>query len=197
MALDLAGIPWVFFGTGNKEDVKESSNPQEGFYAVKDDGDGNYPRQESDLSNVTASSKNTFTASLTKGWYLKLLKSGNTLEKLLAKPTVFQRLVYFTTYLNPDTTDPCVSGGSGNLYAVEYLSGGGAFGVTELSQLSGTGGTRYKTVGSELPSAPVISINTEGRASVVVGTTLGKYFSQEILSPPSLKNILYWREVIP
>jgi CheY-like chemotaxis protein len=99
---------WAFFGTGDREDPTDFSNPRERFYAIKDDGLGNYPRQEVDLKEVT--SINTFTPDPTKkGWFIQLYKDGDghQLEKVLAKPSLFNQLLYFTTYTHDDDADPC------------------------------------------------------------------------------------------
>ena len=42
VAFDTNGIPWVYFGTGDRENPNDKNN-QERFYAVKDDGNGDYP----------------------------------------------------------------------------------------------------------------------------------------------------------
>jgi type IV pilus assembly protein PilY1 len=197
VAFDKNRVPWVFFGTGNREDPNESSNPPERFYAVEDDGLGNYPRREDDLDNVTPDAKNTFNVASKKGWYIQLDKQAKDLEKVLAKPTLFNQLVYFTTYENKDTDDPCSGAGVSNLYAVEYRSGGGALGVDELSDLSGPAGARSKDVGIGAPSTPVISVSTKAQGSLIIGTTSGQIFSQQAFSPTAGKVLLYWREVVP
>jgi Tfp pilus tip-associated adhesin PilY1 len=132
-----------------------------------------------------------------KGWYIKLEKSGKRLEKVLAKPVVFNRLVYFTTYIYTETADPCSVAGVAKLYIVEYLSGGGALGVDDLSDLEGTPSPRSKEIGQGVPSAPVISVSMGGKASVMIGTTSGQIYSDKSFSLPTNKEILYWREVIP
>jgi type IV pilus assembly protein PilY1 len=197
VAFDKYRVPWVFFGTGNREDPNESSNPPERFYAVKDDGLGIYPRTEGELDDVTPDPQNTFNVASKKGWYLQLDKQGKSLEKVLAKPTLFNQLVYFTTYKNKDTDDPCSGGGVSSLYTVEYRSGGGALEVDELSELSGPAGTRSKEVGIGAPSTPVISVNVKAQGSIIIGTTSGQIYSQQGFSPSSGKVLLYWREVIP
>jgi Tfp pilus tip-associated adhesin PilY1 len=130
---------WAFFGTGDREDPTDFSNPRERFYAIKDDGLGNYPRQEVDLKEVT--SINTFTPDPTKkGWFIQLYKDGDghQLEKVLAaKPSLFNQLLYFTTYTHDDDADPCSAAGTSKEYLVEFLSGGGALAVDKLSDLSG------------------------------------------------------------
>lgn len=194
VAFDQYRVPWVYFGTGDRENPKDTSNPAERFYAVKDDGLGNYPRTETDLRDVTA--LNTFTPDATKkGWYIQLEKSAQRVEKVLAKPAVFNLLVYFTTYAYTETADPCSIAGEAKLYIVEYLSGGGALTVDELSDLTGPAVERSKTIGAGIPSAPVISVNTRGKAWIVIGTTTGQVFSDQAFSSSPGKSLLYWREV--
>ena len=119
------------------------------------------------------------------------------LEKVLAKPTMLNGIVYFTTYENKDTDDPCSGGGVSNLYALEYRSGGGALAVDELSDLSGPAGDRSKEIGIGAPSTPVISVNVNAQGSIIIGTTSGQIFSQHAFSPSSAKVLLYWRQVVP
>jgi len=52
-------------------------------------------------------------------------------------------------------------------------------------------------IGEGIPSAPVISIDLYGKATVTIGTTSGKILSKGVFSPKTTKEILYWREVIP
>jgi type IV pilus assembly protein PilY1 len=198
VAFDKNGIPWVYFGTGDREDPTDYNNEQERFYAVKDDGSGDYPRDEGDLKDVTLDKDNTFAVDTTKkGWYIKLEKSGKQLEKVLAKPTVFNRLLYFTTYTYTQSADLCAVAGISKDYIVEYLSGGGALSVDDLSDLSGTAGARSREIGVGAPSAPVISVNMKGKASVIIMTTSGQIFSQTAFSPTTSREILYWRDVVP
>ena len=189
---------WVYFGTGDRENPKDDKGPAERFYAIKDDGLEKYPQEEKDLKDVT--SVNTFSNDQTKkGWFIILEKSGKRLEKVLAKPVVFNRLVYFTTYIYTETADPCSVAGIAKLYIIEYLSGGGAYLVDELIDLGveKTPSHRSEVIGVGVPSAPVISVNIKGKASVIIGTTSGQVFSKEAFSPTTNKEILYWREVIP
>jgi Tfp pilus tip-associated adhesin PilY1 len=195
VAFDRYRNPWVYFGTGDREDPLDTTNPEERFYAVKDDGLDNYPREEGDLKDVTAT--NTFTVDNTKkGWYIKLEKKDKHYEKVLAKPVVFNYLLYFTTYVYTGTSACSVEGDS-KLYIVEYLSGGGALTVDSLMDLKGTPSERSKNIGVGVPSNPVISVNMKGKASIIIGTTSGQVFSSEAFSPTTNKAIMYWREVIP
>ena len=194
VAFDKYGNPWVYFGTGDKENPTDTTNPQERFYAVLDDGKGDYPRLEKDLKDVTT--LNTFSQDRTKkGWYIRLEKLGNRLEKVLGKPTVFNKLLYFTTYFYNDKGDPCSVAGDAKLYIVAYLSGGGAFLLGDY--LQGNPSERSRIIGSGVASSPVITANMKGKDSVIVGTTSGQVYSTKVFSPTTAKEILYWREVIP
>jgi type IV pilus assembly protein PilY1 len=198
VAFDRYGIPWVYFGTGDRENPTDLKNPQERFYAVMDDGKGDYsdyPRLQNDLRDVT----NLFTFSpdrTRKGWYIKLESTGKRLEKVLGKPTVFNKLLYFTTYFYDDKGDPCSVAGDARLYVVEYSSGGGAFVLEDY--LQGINPEhRWGRIGSGVASSPVITANMKGKDSVIVGTTSGQVYSTKVFSPTTAKEILYWREVIP
>jgi Tfp pilus tip-associated adhesin PilY1 len=125
-----------------------------------------------------------------KGWYIQLARS----EKVLSKPAVFSNLLYFTTYTYA-TTDECNQTGEASLYIVEYLSGGGALVLDDY--VAGRPSARSERIGEGIPSAPVISVNLEGKASVTIGTTSGEIFTRSGHSPTTTKEILYWREVTP
>jgi type IV pilus assembly protein PilY1 len=195
VVFDRYGNPWVYFGTGDREHPNDLLNPAESFYAVKDNRVGNYPRGETDLLDVT--SLNTFSPTPKDGWYLRLEKSSQKSEKVLAKPVVFNKLVYFTTYAYAKTENPCSILGEARLYIVEYLSGAGALGVDDLSDLGRSPSQRSREIGVGVPSSPVIKVDSKGKASVTIGTTGGQIFSTQIFSPSKSKGILYWREVIP
>jgi type IV pilus assembly protein PilY1 len=191
VALDKFGIPWVYWGTGDREDPTNRTN-NDRFYAVKDDSDdgAGYPYRLNDLTNITA--LNTFNASTRKGWYIELEKS----EKVLAKPSVFSNIVYFTTFV-PGQQKECRVPGTSRLYMTEFRSGGGALNFSNEAYLTNTTSSRYVEIGSGMASAPVISVNSKGKASVLVGTTDGGVYSRPAHSPDTNKKILYWREVTP
>ena len=195
VAFDRYGNPWVYFGTGDREHPNDLSTPAESFYAVKDNRVGNYPRGETDLLDVT--SVNRFSPTPKDGWYLRLEKSSQKSEKVLAKPVIFNKSVYFTTYAYAKTENPCSVLGEAKLYVVEYLSGAGASGVDDLSDSGRSPSQRSKQIGVGVPSSPVIKVDSKGKASVTIGTTDGQLFSTQILSPSKSKGILYWREIIP
>jgi type IV pilus assembly protein PilY1 len=193
VSLDNHRTPWVFFGSGDRENPTDT-NSRNKFYAVKDDGMGAYPRNENNLRDVTTFVDQTFTTPQEplKGWYIQLARS----EKVLAKAAVFSNLLYFTTYTYP-TADECKRTGEASLYVVEYLSGGGAFAVDDYSDLQGKPSARSEKIGEGIPSAPVISVTLKGKASITIGTTKGEVITREGFSPSTNKELLYWREVTP
>jgi len=160
VAFDRYGNPWVYFGTGDREHPNDLSTPAESFYAVKDNRVGNYPRGETDLLDVT--SVNRFSPTPKDGWYLRLEKSSQKSEKVLAKPVIFNKSVYFTTYAYTKTENPCSVLGEAKLYVVEYLSGAGASGVDDLGDSGRSPSQRSKQIGVGVPSSPVIKVDSKG-----------------------------------
>ena len=215
VAFDKNGAPWVFFGTGDREDPKDLNSERERFYAVKDDGSvkvdgsGDHPLNEGDLADLIGSGKNDFDPVAGKGWYITLAKvppddpgessAKKQLEKVLAKPAVFNRLIYFTTY-TAESGDLCAVAGTSKEYVVEYLSGGGALNVDEMSDILNPPADfvykRSQKIGIGAPSTPVITVNRKGKASVIIGTTSGRISSGEAFSLTTDREILFWREVV-
>jgi hypothetical protein len=193
VAFDSKGTPWVFFGTGPREDPLRST--KERFYAIKDNRLGSYPRVfDTDLVDVSTN-PTTYTPIPDDkyGWHIFLPNWG---EKVYGKPAVFNGLVYFTTYSPTEyDTDVCTVGGSARLYVAEFLSGAGALAVDDMGDLSGTPGERSKVIGSGVPSSPVVSINSQGQATIIIGTTEGQVYSQPGFSPDTNKQVIYWREI--
>lgn len=190
VSFDSMGTPWVYYGTGPREDPLASTT--ERFYAIKDNGLGPYPRTVTDLVDATNNPSTFAPAPSNKyGWTIKLPNK----EKVLAKPVVFHQLVYFTTYTPREVdSDPCTTGGTARLYVAEFQSGGGALLVDDLGDLSGSTTERSKVIGSGVPSTPIITMNSSGQISIVIGTTENQIYSQEGFSPSTMKRVLYWRE---
>jgi len=72
------------------------------------------------MENIT-SVGSTYTGT-EQGWFINLTGDG---EKMLAEPTVFGGVVYFTTYTPPSASDPCAQGGTASLYGVDYITAPG------------------------------------------------------------------------
>ena len=132
-----------------------------------------------------------------KGWYIRLQKTAEISEKVLAKPVVFNQLIYFTTYtFTQQASNPCSVLGEGKLYLLEYRSAGGAMAVDDYSDLKGSASDRSRKTGEGVPSSPVIRVDQKGRASVIIGFTSAQAYSVKAFSPVAMKDTIYWREII-
>lgn len=177
---------WIYWATGDKTDPTAPS-AQEKIYAVKDN-DRSTTRAISDLENITSG---TYSDSPTKsGWYINFAGGG---EKVLAEPTVFGGVIYFTTYTPATDSDPCSQAGTGTLYGLNYMTGEGIF----------ASGGRSKDLGAGIPSAPIISLKPGGVASADLyvtqsgGSGTGASTQRADFEPPGVSNrtnILYWRD---
>jgi len=189
----------LYFGTGDREHPLNWSVVDR-LYALKDKGQST-TMSEADLIDVTLDELQTTTvtsgagsisdllsnlnAADKYGWYIKLDENAG--EKVLAPPTVFNKVAYFTTYA-PSTTeapDPCGSGnlGTARLYAVNYLTGEAVLNydktndstILDNKRAKSTPGQvllrsdRLVTLGSGIPSGIVLIINPNGGLKALIG----------------------------
>ena len=203
VAKDANGNVWVYWGTGNKIAPTAKTGIQEYFYAVKD-GRPSTAYNADNLTNMTASSTSTYTPSSGTAGYRIQLAGSDTGEKVLADVTTFGGVVYFTTYTPSAGTDACNQSGDAKLYALNFTTGGGVIPGDNNTSV------RSKTIGSGIPSAPVISmkpgsnpapdlyVTTSGTGGGVSGTTVTSASTQRVnFDPPgaaSRTNLLYWRD---
>jgi len=184
---------WLFFGTGNVEDLQGSNSRPNELIAVNTAGMGvgecpSTPYSEAaDLGNVTAGSTASATAD---GWYIYLQSS----ERLVAPAIVYDGIAYFVTY--KPLSGAC-GYGYANLYAVNYLTGAGEIitnaGGTVTSV--GTGGTSQSgEIGTGVPSAPVISPPVGGKAILTITTQSGQVFQTTIPAQQSKFTPTSWFE---
>ncbi len=188
VAKDGSGNFWVYWGTGDKTDPT-ASNAQERFYGVKDNLTSAYGFNN--LDNITSASQVYDPTAGKVGYAINLAGGG---EKMLADPTVFGGVVYFTTYTPASGNDPCEQGGAANLYAINYTTGGGAL----------SSGARTMSIGSGIPSAPVLSMKpgTSSTPDLYVTTSGGGGSSastQRVNINPAgavnRTNMLYWKDM--
>lgn len=189
VAKDNAMRLWVYWGTGEKTDPT-SSSAQEKFIGVRDDDrTGSYTI--SDLQNITSAGAQ-YDDTSKFGYYMNLAGQG---EKMLAEPTVFGGLVYFTTYTPPQGNDPCLQGGTATLYGINFQTGAGA--------LPTTGTPRSMTIGTGIPSAPVLSLKPSGSITPDLFVTTsggggtGAQTQRVPINPPGLSNrtnLLFWKD---
>lgn len=175
VAGDKAGDLWLAFGTGDRNHPLNAADNR--FYALRDDG------------------RMTNGATLTPDWSLTLAPG----EKVLDRAEIFGEVVYFSSF-TPTDLDACDSdGGEARLYAVALGNGYAAVDFDDGSKLVNPDDSdvRSTVVGSGIPSAPIVTLTESGGnvlANVVVGTSSGELPSRP-MPPPTLKRLLYWREV--
>lgn len=204
----------IFFGTGDRADPEKTTVVNR-IYAVKNTWDA-LPittLTESDLTDVTddlivlgtdAEKIQARDALLnSKGWYIRLENLG---EKVTSSITVFNGVVYFTTY-TPESGgggggDPCVvvSGrGDARLYALNYKTGEAAFEYSEDTETDGEGNIvtqgkhdRSQVIGTSIASAPVIAVFKDG-PQIYIGVEGGV-----LTQNPGVTyafNSFYWRQI--
>jgi type IV pilus assembly protein PilY1 len=178
---------WIYWGTGNKETPKVTTT-SDTLFAMKDN-DRSTTYAIGNLKNISTAGQTYGTAEAADGYYINLQGTG---EKMLADPTVFGGVVYFTTYSPPTSGDICLQGGTASLYAIYYTSGDGAF-----------GGSRSISLGAGISSSPMISMKPGGSTIGDIYVTLsggsGVAASTQRVNfdPPGLSNrvnILNWKD---
>jgi type IV pilus assembly protein PilY1 len=191
VAKDTSGRLWVYWGTGDKTDPTAAS-AQEHFYSVID-SDLTTPIDFNDTDTLASADAVWDSANKPAGYRIQLNGQG---EKILADPTVFGGVVYFTTFKPSNSSDPCEQGGEAYLYAVKYTTGSGV-----LSDGTATGTTKNISIGSGIPSSPVISLKPGSGGSpdlyvtVSGGGGVGANTFRVDMNPPGVSNrsnMLYW-----
>ena len=171
------GYDLVFVGTGDRDDSCNTTSSDR-IYALKDDHsiNDNHTKPaliESDLVNVTdpaAALPNLdsptadvdLNTRIDHGWYIQLANG----EKVLAEGTVFYKTFYVTTFT--PNNDPCLPGGIGKLYALDYKTAGAVLNFDDDVDLE-----RVVDIGGGIPSKVVTVITDSGGAKlfISVGST--------------------------
>ncbi len=186
---DKTGNLWVYWGTGDKTDPTDPS-AQEKFFGLMDT-DRTSTRTVSDMDNIT-NDEGFYNTPGKYGYYINLAGHG---EKMLADPTVFGGVVYFTTFTPPSGTDPCEQGGAASLYGLDFKTGAGALPITDSP--------RSMSIGSGIPSAPVVSLKPSGGTTPDLyitasgGGGIGAQTQRANINPPGMANrtnMLYWKD---
>lgn len=196
---------WVAWGTGDKTDPL-ALNVQEKFLAVKDlDRSATYVLDN--LENISSGPYSNLPGK--KGWYINLAAGG---EKILADPTIFGGVIYFTTYLPDQTGDPCTQAGAARLYGIAlmttnidgitYAAGAGVMSPPADPQ-STAGGARSMAIGVGIPTSPVLSYKPSGilppdiYVTASGGNGMNAQTTRVNFDPPTLvnrTNILSWKD---
>lgn len=189
VARDVVGNLWVYWGTGDRLEPLATKQHKNGFFGVRDLGKET-PRTSSNLQDISGATQTFTELNKSDGWYVILGGAG---EKVLANPTVFGGVVYFTTYMpEGGGGDPCEQTGTSQLYGLSYVDGAGTF----------TGGSRSSYLGRGISSAPLISAGSEAGKGGMFGSASGGASAGGTLwkGPPTLSwpenrtHLLHWRD---
>ncbi len=170
------GYNLVFFGTGNEKDATNTTT-YDFFYEVEDKG------------SLVAGTPPTCAGTI--NWVEELPQG----EKVLARPAVFNRVVYFTSY---SPTGMC-GGGVGYLWGLTMSSGSDSTGGGQAGLYFDSSGTALgtpiekRTLGTGVPTAPIV---TNGTIYVTTSNEVGDpgdIITQQI--NPLGGIIRGWREV--
>ena len=208
------GYKMVYFGTGDREHPLNTPVIDR-IYAVKDPvipytgtTENNLLDVTSDLlqdPNADASAINAILTQLNnaRGWYIRLENTG---EKVLAAPTVFNKVLYVTTYSPSAVVNNACTGnlGEARLYAMDYKTGEAVYNyasnnvvTTNSRAIDSSGNTMTKGdrsvyLGSGIPSGVVVIISPGGQTSVITGVG-GRIASAKTKSGGTIIPI-YWRQ---
>ena len=196
VARDALGNLWVFYGTGDKVDPT-ASNAQEYFYAVKDIDRTSTIDGVSSIDQIANASQVYDATNKPTGYRISLPGQG---QKILAEPTVFGGVAYFTSFTPGQANDPCDQAGDASLNAVNFTTGAGVFTPTTANP-----NPRQMSIGSGIASAPILSLKpggTSGSAAdlyvTVSGGGLSSSSTQKInFDPPGVSNrtnMIYWKD---
>ena len=185
---DSSGDLWVYWGTGDGLQPLAAATNRDWFYGVRDLG-REMPRTSSHLQNISGAAQSFADRGVKDGWYVVLGGRG---EKILASPTVFGGVVYFTTYTPESGGDPCEQAGTARLYGLSCTDGTGAL----------AGGSRQRVLGKGIPSSPMISGGSKPGTGGMFGSVSGGSNAGAGLwkGPPTLKwperrtHLLQWRD---
>jgi type IV pilus assembly protein PilY1 len=208
----------IFFGTGDRADP-EGTAVVNRIYAVKnhwEDGSTFSTLNESNLYDATedlivlgnASQQTEAREALAtgNGWFIRLDQNAG--EKVTSPTTVFNGVVYFTTYTpesgSTDPSDPCevVSGrGQARLYALNYKTGEAAFEWSDIAETDNTDDhnvvnkgkyDRSKIIGTSIASAPVVAV-LQGGPQIYIGVEGG--VKKEDPNVTKAMETFFWRQL--
>ena len=131
-------------GTGNKTDPTDL-NSKGRMLGIHDSERYKSNRPTYTISDLTNAAGISSTCSV-QGWYYDLTGTG---EKILSEPLIFDKVLYFTTYIPGASSSSCTLAGISKLYGLYYLCGNG--GAVTITNSSGTVGG--------IASSPVVSYN--------------------------------------
>jgi type IV pilus assembly protein PilY1 len=188
LAYDSASNLWIFFGTGDRNHpMNTGTNRMYGFKDVASNMTNGSALTESSLTNLT-----TGTGTITTGWYIVLSST----EKVLAAAEVFNSVVLFTTFTPTSTVTCGAAGGTAKLYSVNMSTGDAALNLANGAPLTSgqSAASNSESIGTGIPSKPVIVMTGSGAAFSVTGTT-DMQINETPIATLVNKQIVGWREV--
>jgi Tfp pilus tip-associated adhesin PilY1 len=214
------GYDLIFMGTGDRENACDSTTAADRIYVIKDTHGitplNPTPLTETDLVDVTnpaaavpdlnhTNGDVDSNGNIDQGWFIRLVNylGADAGEKVLAQGVVFYKTFYITTFA--PNNDPCLPGGTANLYALNYLTGAAVIKFTDTDGDGEKDLTRSVILGGGIPSKPVTVITAKGtKLFISVGSTNPNSGSQSIgagiitvdpLYPKRNFFYLWWREL--
>ena len=210
------GYDLVFIGSGDLESACSTTTAADRIYCIKDTH-GTASLTETNLVDVSdpaapkpeliyTSRDVDSNGELDQGWYIRLVNQVGVAvgEKVLTKSTVFYKTLYIPTFTPND--NPCLPGGLGRLYALNYLTGSAVLFVG--GDLDGDGKpdlTRSMVVGGGIPSKPVMVLTKSSQKLLIsVGSTNPEVNSRSLdagvvtIDPLTLTRnfyYIYWRQL--
>lgn len=232
-----SGYDYVFYGTGDREHPL-NTNVVDRVYAVKvRDGESAATPvktesslvdvtedllQSTTIANVSADKNNPTVGSVAyilkqltekEGWYIRLNESNG--EKVLASPTVFNKVLYLTTFLPQGVAvvDPCQPAnlGASNVYALNYLTGeavldysgngvktAGNNTTVTTNERAKSGNLilqrldRKKSIGQGIASGTVVVVSDTGKVNLVIGE--GGNIVLSNATKGGVVRTLFWRQ---
>jgi len=208
VAADLVGQLYIYGGTGDLNDLL-SQTSLDRFYAVQE----HYPKAtgtlpssvpsvvtDGDLADTTGlNTLNVYDPAFAgkMGWYLSLSAG----EKVLSDSEVFAGVLLFASFY-PTQATCTTKGGNTTLYALSYLTGGGASdynaykaGTDGLSKVAGSYGGLSSGPKISLAGRTSTGASTGGDVVLFVCTSGEVCGNPPAPQPGSLRSIDYWRDL--
>ncbi len=210
MAADLTGTLYVYGGTGDMNHLLNDSSVDR-FYAIQE----HYPKAtgtlplpaavpavvtDADLADTTGLNTlnvNDPAFAGTVGWFLTLSAG----EKILADPEVFAGVLLVASF-TPTQATCTQKGGNTTLYALSYLTGGGASdyyaykaGTDGLNKVAASYGGLSSGPKISLPGTTSTGALSGGDVVLFVCTSGEVCGNPPAPQPGSLRSIDYWRDL--
>ncbi len=192
---DPEGNLWLFAGSGDRSNPLLVPGTPYRSYGIKDAYSGTAIPAVTEASLTDMTGINTLDPSSVSGagWFFTF-RSG---EKEWAEVAlVFNSQVFFTTF-TPGTTG-CGDVGSGTVYMVYYLTGGGVTDTALFQADPPQASSRIYEVNAGATARPVVTTGLQGTNAVVYfGTSHGLTITPKFSTPSSIRSTRYWRRLLP